>query len=160
MDYRAAYFSHEKFAKQMEAESPAAKLSKELMSRGLQGVTRGTMDRVGRASLLYHLIKRREFVILDSCPELIRAIPQCTRDEDNLEDVLKVDTKGDDCYDGASLGLFGELGVKGKPQEEVDREKVAAERDVQNRTLLQFRLTMQKEARARAAEERKPAHWE
>jgi hypothetical protein len=56
--------------------------------------------------------------------------------------------------------LFGELGVKGKPQEEVDREKVAAERDVQNRTLLQFRLTMQKEARARAAEERKPAHWE
>lgn len=157
-DYRTAYFSHEKFAKQMEAESPAAKLSKYLMDRGMAAVTRGTTDRVGRATLLYHLLKIRDMVILDSCPEIIRAIPQCTRDEDNLEDVLKVDTKGDDCYDGASLGLFGELGSRPKPQEEEDREKVAAVSEVGAKVLLQYRLTHERDRMAERAEERPPEH--
>ena len=159
-DYHAAYFSHEKFAKQMEAESPAAKLTKYLMDRGMAGVVRGTTDRVGRATLLYHLLKTRDLVILDSCPEIIRALPQCTRDEDNLEDVLKVDTKGDDCYDGASLGLFGELGVRGKPQEELDREKVSAASDEHAKFLVQFKLTKELEARKAALEDRRPEHWE
>lgn len=158
-DYQTAYFSHEKFAKQMESESPAAKLSKYLMDRGLNGVTRGTTDRVGRATLLYHLIKNRDFVILDSCPELIRAIPQCTRDEDNLEDVLKVDTKGDDCYDGASLGLFGELGTRTKPQEDKDREKVEAAKTTQQKLMVQFRLTKELEKRQAAIEDRRGAEW-
>lgn len=159
-NYQTAYFSHEKFAKQMEAESPAAKLSKYLMDRGLQGVTRGTTDRIGRATLAYHLLKTRELVILDSCPEIIRAIPQCTRDEDNLEDVLKVDTKADDCYDGWSLGLFGELGKRPKPQEEKDREKVAAAEDQMQKFLVQFKLTKELEKRQSAIEDRRPAHWE
>lgn len=161
-NYRAAYFSHEKFAKQMEAESPAAKLSKYLMDKGLVGVTRGTTDRIGRASLMYHMIKRRELVFLDSCPEIVRAIPQMTRDEDNLEDVLKVDTKADDCYDGASLGLFGELGPRPKPKEEIDREKVEAARKIgkQEENLVRFRLTHERDAAVRAAEERKPSYWE
>jgi hypothetical protein len=157
-DYHAAHFSHEKFAKQMEAESPAMKLTKYLMDRGLAGVTRATTDRVGRATLLYHLLKTREFVILDSCPEIIRAIPQCTRDEDNLEDVLKVDTKADDCYDGCSLGLFGELGARGKPQEEKDREKVEAQTDPRAKLMLQYKLTQDLERRRARAEERLPEH--
>ena len=157
-DYRAAYFSHEKFAKQMESESPAAKLTKYLMDRGMTGVTRGTTDRVGRATLLYHLLKTRDLVILDSCPEIIRSIPQCTRDEKNLEDVLKVDTKGDDCYDGASLGLFGELGTRPKPQEEIDREKVAAAPDQRAKFLLQYKLTKERERTEARAEERPPEH--
>jgi hypothetical protein len=158
--YHAAYFSHEKFAKQMEAESPAAKLTKALMDRGMTGLTRGTTDRVGRATLLYTMLKRRELVILDSCPELIRAIPQCTRDEDNIEDVLKVETKADDVYDGASLGLFGELGTRSKPQEEKDREKVEAIKDSGQKLLTQFKLTKEREKRQLAAEDRPPAHWE
>lgn len=158
-DYQTAYFSHEKFAKQMEAESPAAKLTKYLMDRGMTGVTRGTTDRVGRATLLYHLLKTRELVILDSCPEIIRAIPQMTRDEDNLEDVLKVDTKGDDCYDGCTLGLFGELGTRGKPQEEKDREKVASASDEHQKFLIQFKLSKEREARQLRIEERRPETW-
>jgi hypothetical protein len=158
-DYRAAYFSHEKFAKQMEAESPAAKLTKYLMDRGLAGVTRGTTDRIGRATLTYHLFRNRELVVLDSCPEIIRAIPQCVRDEDNLEDVLKVDTKADDCYDGFSLGLFGELGTRPKPQEEKDREKVAATTDAHQKFLVQYKLTQEREKRLAAAEDRRPEHW-
>lgn len=104
-DYRAAYFSHEKFTKQMEAEEQQAKLSKELMARGLSGLTRATRDRNGRATLMYNLFKRRELVILDNCPDILRAIPQCVRDEDNLEDVLKVDTKADDCFVAGTMVL-------------------------------------------------------
>lgn len=159
-DYQTAYFSHEKFAKQMEQEAPAAKLTKYLMDRGMAGVTRGTTDRVGRATLMYHMLKCRELVILDSCPEVIRAIPQCTRDEDNLEDVLKVDTKADDCYDGASLGLFGELGSNAKPQEEIDREKVASAPDEYGKFITQFKLTKELEQRQARLEERRPEHWE
>jgi len=108
---------------------------------------------------MYTMFKRRELVILDSCPDLIRALPQCVRDEDNLEDVLKVDGKADDCYDAASLGLFGELGTRAKPREEIDREMVESAAGAQERNLLQFKLTMQREAERRAAEERPPAHW-
>jgi hypothetical protein len=143
----------------MEAESPAAKLTKYLMDRGLAGVTRGTTDRIGRATLTYHLFRNRELVVLDSCPEIIRAIPQCVRDEDNLEDVLKVDTKADDCYDGFSLGLFGELGTRPKPQEEKDREKVAATTDAHQKFLVQYKLTQEREKRLAAAEDRRPEHW-
>ena len=159
-DYHAAYFSHEKFAKQMEAEAPAAKLAKNLMERGMAGMVRGT-TRSRRPSHL-GLSPVQDARPCDSrfLPEIIQALPQCVRDEDNLEDVLKVDTKADDCYDGWSLGLFGELGARAKPQEEKDREKVAAAPDEHQKFLIQYRLTQELAKRRAAAEERKPAHWE
>jgi hypothetical protein len=159
-DYRAAYFSHEKFTKQLEAEEQQAKLSKELMARGLVGLSKATRNRPARATLTYNLFKRREMVITDNCPEIIRAIPQCVRDEDNLEDVLKVDGKADDCYDGFSYGLFGQLGSHAKPQEEKDREKVLATTNPQDKFLTQFKLTKQRESLLQSAEDRRPSHWE
>ena len=52
--------------------------------------------------------------ISDACPKLIACLPTLIRDEDNLEDVLKVDWVtneiGDDPYDGASMGWQNELG--------------------------------------------------
>ncbi len=161
-DYRAAYFSHEKFTKQMEAEQQQSKLSKALTDRGLGGLTAATRDRVGRATLAYNLFKRRELVILDSCPEIIKALPQCARDEDNLEDVVKTDTKADDCYDGFTYGLFGELGARPKPQEEKDREKIAAalKEGVSQAVLLEYKLRQERIAEQAAAEERRPAYWE
>jgi len=158
-NYRGAWFSHEKFAKTMEAEDQQSKLSKELRARGLPGLTPATRNRVGRATLMYNLIKRRELVILDTCPELIRAIPQCVRDEDNLEDVLKVDTKADDIYDGASYGLFGMLGEGKTPQEEIDKRKIAEAPYEQSKFFTQYKLTQQREAAQKKATERRPAHW-
>ena len=160
VDYQRAYFSHEKFSKIMEDGTQEAKLSKALMDRGLAPLSRGTRDRVGRATLMYTALSRRELVILDSCPDIIRAIPQCTRDEDNIEDVLKVETKGDDCYDGFSMGLFGELGGTETPREEKDRLKVAGAEDEFQKRLVQYKVTMDRDADARRAEERRPAHWE
>lgn len=155
-DYRQCYFSHEKFAKIMESESPAVKLTKELMQHNLSGVTRATTDRIGRASLLYNLLKRRELVILDTCPELIRAIPTRTRDDKQIEDVLKVEDKGDDVYDGASLGLFGMLGETKTPREELDKRKIESAPDEFTKVLAQVKVSREREARTRSAEERRP----
>ncbi len=113
----AIYFSHEKFAKQMETHSPADILSGLLRERGLPAVTPATRDRIGRATLCYNLLQEGQLVILDSCTEVVKALPQLIRNDKTPEDVLKVDSLADDVYDGFSYGVFGYLNNKPKPIE-------------------------------------------
>jgi hypothetical protein len=122
---RHHYFSHEKFSRQMEHHSPADDYSRELKTYGLPGVTPATRDRIARASLMYNELKNGTLVILDTCRELILAIPSLMRDPKNIDDVLKVDCKGDDVYDGFSYGLFGQLSARKKPDEDANRDRVA-----------------------------------
>jgi hypothetical protein len=46
------------------------------------------------------------------------------RNPDLLDDVLKVDAKGDDAYDGFRYGLYGHLSGKKKPDVLVEKERV------------------------------------
>jgi hypothetical protein len=39
------------------------------------------------------------------------------RNPDLLDDVLKVDARGDDCYDAFRYGLYGMLGSRRKPED-------------------------------------------
>jgi hypothetical protein len=112
----AIYFSHEKFNRVMDAHSPADEYSKELRSYGLPAVTRATKDRIGSASFLYNELKNGRLVILDYCKEIITAIPRLQRDPNNLDDVLKINAKSDDAYDGFRLGLYGQLAGKSRPE--------------------------------------------
>jgi hypothetical protein len=114
---KAIFFSHEKFSKQVTAHTPADEYSKELRALGLPPVSRAAMDRVGGASLMYNLFKNGDLVILDNCKDIIQSIPSLMRDPDNMDDVLKVSTKGDDCYDSFRYGLYGMLRGKNKPQD-------------------------------------------
>ena len=122
---KAIYFSHEKFNRQMDNRTPANEYSRALKLVGLPPVTRATQDRIGSASLMYNCIKKGEIVILDTCREIILAIPSLMRDPKVMDDVLKVDAKGDDCYDGFRYGLYGHLGAKKKPEAQVEAERVA-----------------------------------
>ena len=123
--FKAFYFSHEKFARQMDARSPADEYSRELKTYGFPAITPATRDRIGRASLMYNHIKNGDLVILDTCKEIILAIPSLMRDPDNLDDVLKVDAKGDDAYDGFSYGFYGYLGARNKPVAQATSERIA-----------------------------------
>jgi len=125
------YFSHEKFARQMTARSPAAEYSIALRALGFPPVTPATRDRIGSASLMYNLIKKGELVILDNCKDIILAIPSLMRDPDNMDDVLKVESKGDDAYDGFRYGLFGYLTARAKPSKAIaeDRYKALLKQD-------------------------------
>ena len=112
---KAIYFSHEKFARVMDVHSPADDYSRALKELGMPGVLPATRDRIGRASFMYNGFKNGELVILDSCKDIILSIPNLMRDPNQMDDVLKVDGRGDDCYDGFSYGYFGELKGKKRP---------------------------------------------
>jgi hypothetical protein len=114
---KAIFFSHEKFNKQMKMHSPADEYSKELRSLGLPHVTPATQDRVGGASMIYNMLRNGDLVILDHCKDIINAFPSLMRDPDNMDDVLKVSTRGDDCYDGFRYGIYGMYHTKKKPEE-------------------------------------------
>jgi hypothetical protein len=122
---KAIYFSHEKFSRVMEARTPADEYSRVLREFGLPPVSRGTMDRIGSASLMYNMIKNGELVVLDSCKDIILSIPSLMRNPKCLDDVLKVDAKGDDCYDGFRLGVYGQLGTRKKPDADTVRDQAA-----------------------------------
>jgi hypothetical protein len=121
---KTIYFSHEKFARQMEARTPADEYTRALREVGLPPVTPATRDRIGSASLMYNMIKKGELVILENCKEIILAIPSLMRNPDVLDDVLKVDAKGDDCYDALRYGLYGHLAARKKPMADIQRDRL------------------------------------
>jgi hypothetical protein len=114
---RLIAFSHEKFSKQVTAHTPADEYSRELRALGLPSVSRAAMDRVGGASLMYNMFSNGDLVILDTCREIINAIPSLMRDPISIDDVLKVNTKGDDAYDAFRYGIYAMLRDKKKPEE-------------------------------------------
>lgn len=141
----AIYFSHEKFGAGMEAETPAMKLTRELSKYALPSCRRGTTNRIGRANLLYDMLLSCGIVILECCPELIDALPQLVRDEKQIEDVLKLNTKADDVYDGSTLGLFGQMGAQETPEEERLKQRLAAIEDPFIRHVQQIKATLDRE---------------
>jgi len=123
------FFSHEKFNRSGAgiagmAHTPADEYSRALRAVGLPPVTRATQDRISSASFMYNAFKKGELAILDNCKEIILAIPSLMRNPDLMDDVLKVDAKGDDAYDGFRYGLYGQLGAKNKPAADVYRDRV------------------------------------
>ena len=116
---KSIFFSHEKFNLQMKGagHSPADEYSRELRAVGLPPVTRAAQDRVGGASMIYNMLRNGELVILDTCKDIINAFPSLMRDPDNIDDVLKVSTRGDDCYDAFRYGIYGMYRSRAKPEE-------------------------------------------
>jgi hypothetical protein len=113
---KSIYFSHEKFSRQVTQHSPADEYSRALRAVGLPPATRATTDRIGSASFMYNMLKRGELVFLDTCRDIILSIPSLMRDPDLMDDVLKVDSRGDDCYDSCRYGLYGQLSTKKRPE--------------------------------------------
>lgn len=76
-------------------------------------------SRVSGARLMSQLLDADLLEISDACPKLIECLPGLIRDEDNTEDVLKVDFAGngvqlgDDPYDGLRMALqhMGQAGL-------------------------------------------------
>ena len=64
---------------------------------------RADNDRVSGWSLMYDLLDTDQWIISESCEDLIGMMPLLVRDPDFLEDVLKVE--GDDSCDSARYGL-------------------------------------------------------
>ncbi len=86
-------------------------------------------SRISGWRLMSQLIDANMWLISDACPKLIQCIPTLIRDEDNEEDVLKVDWSenevGDDPADAARMGLQYMLGKSAIPID-VQRQRLLA----------------------------------
>lgn len=99
-------------------------------------------SRVSGARLMSMLLDADMWRISEDCPQLIKCLPTLIRDEDNLEDVLKVDFSeneiGDDPYDGARMGLQHMRPSAIKPKE-VQRAELLDSFDVQRERIRALR---------------------
>lgn len=113
------------------SEHDPAHLISDEMSRyfrelGLPMVSRANDRRADGAVFMYNLIESGDWIILDSCPILIRSIETRMRSDKDLEDVLKTDDELDDAYDDARYGLVSMLRERAKPEDVKLKEKIAA----------------------------------
>jgi hypothetical protein len=119
------FFSPERFNRTSPQHTPADQFTEELYKFGLPPASRATDDRVAGATFMYSMFDANEIVILDCCPNLIRAIPTLIRGgktSKDIEDVYKAETLEDDCYDGARYGIVSKLMEVNKPAETIMRE--------------------------------------
>lgn len=99
----AIYLSPDAFARRTDEASIAEQMGDILRSAGLPRPVPADNDRIGGWMLMYQMLDSGEWLIADSCPELIRTLPELVRDQVNIEDIAKRD--GDDAADAARYGL-------------------------------------------------------
>ncbi|HET6199885.1 MAG TPA: hypothetical protein VFD93_06065 [Candidatus Acidoferrales bacterium] len=99
----AIYLSPDAFAHHTDESSIAEQLSDALAAAGFPRPVPADNDRVSGWMLMYEMLEADEWQIADSCPELIRTLPELVRDTGNVEDIAK--REGDDAADAARYGL-------------------------------------------------------
>jgi hypothetical protein len=110
----AIYLSPDAFARRTDEASIAEQLGDVFASAGLPRPIPADHDRIGGWILMYEMLGSNEWMIADSCPELIRTLPELVRDAVNVEDIAK--REGDDAADSARYGLKSRASAKpGKP---------------------------------------------
>jgi hypothetical protein len=163
------------------ANSIGNQQSRVLRQGGCVGAGKADNDRKGGYGLLSSLFKATKgsgwgvdaagkrfqyddaILISSECVETLKAIPMLQRDPKNLDDVYKTDKSAakleQDLGDMLRYLVKSMLSPRAKPKEEEDRERLAQASTVQERSLLQFRLTMERDAQDERAEQRRPEHW-
>jgi hypothetical protein len=120
-------------------------------------------SRISRARLTSQMLDNGNWKICDDCPKLIECLPTLVRDPDNTEGVLKVDYTengvGDDCYDGASMGLVFMVGASYKPADVRLREQAMAIENEEDRFYFLYKERM-KAAEAAGVKERIMPSWQ
>ena len=124
-------------------------------------------DRIGGWRLLYNCFQRNAWrsgvqvereaaqsgpmlLISAACPAVISAIPLAIRDEDNLEDVLKQDTVGDNCLDSLRYGCKSQLDAKQQAPKNVRAQLIADSiQDPTSRHLALLRFRAEEDKRSR-----------
>jgi len=119
--------SHDAFAARTSEATIALQMGEVLGQNGLPAPIEAEHTRQARISgwqQMYSMLESGEWVISDACPRLIECLPTLTRDEKDLEDVLKME--GDDPADAARYGLYKRVWRAEKPYENRLAEEVAA----------------------------------
>ena len=87
------------------------------------GAIDGSNDRIGGWQLMYQMLVRGQWLIADTCPLLIAAIPSRVHDPKRPGDLLKIGGDPlDDVMDSARYGLYSWVTAAEKPKETVLQE--------------------------------------
>ncbi len=122
----AIYLSPDAFARRTDESSIAEQMGDVFAAAGLPRPVPADNDRVGGWMLMYQMLEAGEWLIADSCPELIRTLPELVRDAANVEDIAKRD--GDDAADAARYGLKSRASTRPQkpPREQELNERVTS----------------------------------
>ena len=158
---KAAYLSFEQFNRRTEMHGPDVEFSKLLVGKGLPPVTKsahGAGSRRSSAAYMFEQFSRGKLVILNTCPEIITAVPRLQTDPDDLSDVKKPDgaSKSDDCYDGFRYGIYGEAKENPIPENEANRRELENITDPINKKLFIYKKWKEQNARAEKAGRKSP----
>ncbi len=119
----SCYLSPDAFARKQDEHTLNLELEAVFRENGFPPPERAVTSRIAGWAYLYELFATDQLQIVDSCKTLIDCLPKLIRDEDNTEDILKVD--GDDTADSLRMGLMSRL--RPAREKEVDqriREKI------------------------------------
>jgi phage terminase large subunit len=103
----AVYLSPDAFAQRTADDTIADQLGQGLALEHLPRPDLADDERVGGWMLMYELLRTSKWLITTNCHELLETLPVLTRDEANIEDILKTD--GDDVADSARYGIKSRL---------------------------------------------------
>jgi hypothetical protein len=118
------FMSPDAFAKRTSQNTIAEQIGDVLTAHEIPRPSPADDDRIGGARLCYQMLQSGLGVISSACPALVKCLPTLIRDDENIEDVLKVD--GDDPYDSWRYGLKTMLAKGHKPFEVRVNERIAA----------------------------------
>jgi phage terminase large subunit len=160
---KAIFLSPERFARHGDpdpSKTIGAQMAEKFHELGLPRCIPAINSRVDGAVFCYNLLETGDFVLLEEeCPYLKRTLEIVVRDPVTLEDVQKVDSIEDDCYDGWRYGLVSYLNEKKKPKELIDQERIAAVEDPTARMMLAYQIRLQNEKRAKGTKPRYNPRW-
>ena len=88
------------------------------------GCTEASNDRIGGWQLMYEQLQKGEWLIADTCPKLIEAIPTRLHDDKRPGDLRKVPGDPlDDVADSARYGIYSFINASPRPQDLSGREQ-------------------------------------
>ena len=118
------FLSPDAFAHHTSESTIAEQIGDVLAANGLPRPARADDDRVGGWMLMYQMLQDGQWLVGDSCAQLIECLPTLVRDTTNVEDVQKM--AGDDPADSARYGLKSRLAPGRAPIEQRVAERVNA----------------------------------
>lgn len=142
----AVFLGPDAFAKRTSAHTIAQQIGEVLRKHGIPEPTEADNDRKGGARLMSQLFKAKMLTIAN-CPKLVECLPTLLHDEEDLEDVMKVDATdgniGDDPYDAVRYACKSYLSPKGKPFQVELTERLDAVPDFTKKHMLHKMLVDQ-----------------
>jgi hypothetical protein len=126
-------------------------------------VRQAANDRIGGWQLMYQLLARGQWLIADTCPKLISAIPTRISDPKKPGDLLKVaGDPSDDAMDAGRYGLFTWVTASEKPPELAMREKLrplAEQHDLMSASIRAEQMKANEAYRRRPVRFGRSRHW-